>query len=133
MTMISIIHIFAQLLFEHETIKVDRGYVSTNGWDPTSEILNLKGDWKLYWGQLLSPEDVTDNLPNEYIYLPGYWKWIKTSHGYCTIQLKIDVSNISNVDKFGIYIPYIYSSYNVFIDNQLVSSLTLHRDMKVRT
>ncbi|MDW7674560.1 MAG: 7TM diverse intracellular signaling domain-containing protein [Bacillota bacterium] len=91
-------------------------------------IVSLKGEWEFYWQQLLTPEDFHNrNLAgeNETITVPSTWNNHKvkgkeiTGIGYGTYRLLV---NASGNQMLGVKIPKIFTSYNLWINGELVAT-----------
>jgi len=100
------------------------------------EIIDLRGDWRFYWNQLLSPEDLQEDLGQLTAYVPMEAGWRKPELaqldlprlGSATYQLKLKLAPLKT---FGLMIPAINSASRVWIDKLLVQDygkVTLNPD-----
>ena len=97
------------------------GVLDLQSWDfEIDGIVDLKGEWGFYWDQLLSPKD--DFSSKETFILPNIWNSYFNpdidydANGYATFTLDIH----TKPGEYGLIIPYIYSSYRLFLNGKLV-------------
>lgn len=92
-------------------------------------LLQLDGEWEFYNGKFLTYEEIQSQAYEEdkiIVDLPSKWNNYITekgemgSSGYGTFRLKVKMTKAYKKD-FGLYIQRIYSSYKVYIDDQLVA------------
>lgn len=83
----------------------------------------LNGEWNFYWGEQLTLDQFSTQ-PAHTIELPRLWNNYEldgnplSSFGYATYHLRI-LLNTSDIGKTkAIYIPFIHTSYTLYIDNQ---------------
>jgi diguanylate cyclase (GGDEF)-like protein len=90
-------------------------------------LVQLKGDWLLYWNQLLQPKDIESGAGKltGYIDMPSNWykhtvngEYLPRT-GYATFALDLKISDYNEVK--GLIIPVMYSNYKLWIDDQLVA------------
>ncbi|WP_170133002.1 sensor domain-containing diguanylate cyclase [Saliterribacillus persicus] len=105
------------------------GELDLSEWKHEDKLIQLNGEWKFYWKQLLNPEDFSEGSSNSearIIDLLGIWNdpSIKdkplSNDGYATYRLK--VSNTTLNEVLSLKIPYMYSSYKLWVDGQLMAT-----------
>ncbi|MBA7555922.1 hypothetical protein ES705_48615 [subsurface metagenome] len=119
-----------------------QGILDLKNWDLEEKgIVNLNGEWEFYWEKLLKPDDFTaKSIPemNGFIEVPRIWnryevkneagtgKRILGGDGFATYRLTIILNdrNISPVsgECIGLKIPYMSTSYRMWINGKLISS-----------
>jgi hypothetical protein len=86
--------------------------------------LDLSGEWAFYMRQLISPEKFTATIdePGDFVSFPMTWNDInksrKPGEGYGTFHCRI----LIKPGLYAIELPHFYSSYNLWINNELISS-----------
>jgi len=83
----------------------------------------LRGEWRFFWHQLLSPEQLPQALAQEPIYwsVPGGWNQFKEpgsraavgGHGYATYLLRVD--GINHIAQPSLTLPFASSSYKLWV------------------
>nr|WP_309099954.1 HD domain-containing phosphohydrolase [Fredinandcohnia onubensis] len=87
---------------------------------PSDDNINLAGNWDFYPHQLLSPHDDLNSkmkLSKEKMSVPGYWP---QSTGYGTYQLVVHFPKEKVGQTAAIYVPQIFSAYQLWINHDLV-------------
>lgn len=91
-------------------------------------IVSLDGQWEFYWQELLTPEDfqkTSTTAKKELITVPMAWnKYVingeqLSGDGYATYRLLI---NTPKDQILGIKIPRIFTSYNFWVNGELITS-----------
>jgi hypothetical protein len=105
------------------------GTLDLTDWDwEQNGTIDLNGQWEFYWQELLTPEDfkaANVSKKKDFITLPGAWNKYKfneeelSGDGYATYRLLI---NHPNDEILGIKIPRIFTSYNLWINSELIAS-----------
>lgn len=114
------------------------GILDLTNWDWAQDgLTSLDGQWEFYWQELLSPEDFKKPdkiLKRELITVPMAWNKFKidgselSGDGYATYRVLI---NTSGDQILGLKIPRIFTSYNLWLDGELIASNgTVARDKK---
>jgi len=79
---------------------IENGFLDLSSWNFEKDgLVNLNGEWEIYWEKLLDPKDFesTDSLKAEYINVPGGWARQSSEGqsyselGYATYRLKIKI------------------------------------------
>lgn len=106
------------------------GVLDLTDWDWQQDgILPLNGQWEFYWHTLLTPDDFKDEEPilnRNLITLPRAWNKYEinrrklTGAGYATFRLLI---RHSTDQILGIKIPRIFTSYRLWANGELLSSV----------
>ena len=98
---------------------------SVNLNDP-DQVLKLDGKWEFYWEELIAPTQFITARPRPaYIDVPSLWNdhYHKgkelTGEGYATYRLRVLLDNAPPF--LSIELPNVYTSYNLFINGNLVS------------
>ncbi|KOA20678.1 aerobic respiration control sensor protein ArcB [Clostridium homopropionicum DSM 5847] len=105
------------------------GVLDLTSWDfYTNGDLSLKGEWEIYWGQLLTPKDFEETSKNKpnltgYIKVPSKWKVdsegdIFPKQGFATYRLVIKMNHVKDI--FGIKTKNIRMSNKIYADNLLI-------------
>ena len=86
------------------------------------EAIQLEGEWEFYWNQLLAATDTISSGKKVYAYFPMIWNQLPntSSFGYATYKLTILLP--SSYPTLAISIPDLYTSYDLFINNELIAS-----------
>lgn len=94
----------------------------------TENIIKLDGEWDFYWHQLLTPSDfsrLSDSIKPNKIAVPLSWTDVAdksySTHGYATYRLKVLLPN--KKQKYGIFIPKIWSASKVWVNDSLVHEI----------
>ncbi|SCY90340.1 diguanylate cyclase [Alkaliphilus peptidifermentans] len=104
----------------------EEGVLNLEDWDHKKEgIVELKGEWELYYGQVLNYKDFKEtNIPvmTSFINLPEEKNDYKTNQqGYSTHRLIIRTSENNDGLEMGIFIPYSIISHRLMINNEIIS------------
>lgn len=106
--------------------EAQKGVLDLTTWDFSKNgISTLNGEWEFYWNQLIEPQEFNSELSPSFISFPGVWNDIEikgeniSGQGYATFRLKI-INNLKE-QKLGIRIPYHFTAYNLWINEELVS------------
>ena len=109
--------------------EASKGVLNLSGYSLSSgSTISLNGEWEFYWKELLTISDFKNQRikHDAYIELPNLWDNIKTSDietepfGYATHRLVVILNN-HNIE-LGLKIPHTFSSYRLYVDDELVSS-----------
>jgi class 3 adenylate cyclase len=84
----------------------------------------LAGQWELYWGRLLTPEDFrgTASYPRTLVKVPGAWNADGTSFppaGYATYRLVVLLPE-GVPEPLGLYFKGVASSYRLFCNDAMI-------------
>ncbi|HJU45793.1 MAG TPA: 7TM diverse intracellular signaling domain-containing protein, partial [Chitinophagaceae bacterium] len=102
-----------------------KGVLDLRKTDLSNKIITLGGEWKLHWDRFITPKDSQD-IPAIYTSFPGLWKDIIVngkslpSQGYATYELTLLLPE--NRPVLGLEIPDVYSSYNLYVNDSILSS-----------
>jgi hypothetical protein len=97
---------------------VENGVLDARDFDFSSDRLNLAGTWVMFDQKLIAPADINvqEGAP---VTFPQLWNDIrKTGQGTATYHLKVLVDRPG---ELALDIPQIYSSYRLWINNQLIA------------
>lgn len=89
--------------------------------------INLNGEWNFFWSQLLTPQESLVQKRTGTIKVPGIWSQQTVemkrfpATGYATYQLLVKLPPTS--DPLGLKVNDIYSSFDLFTNNQLLLSV----------
>ena len=105
------------------------GVVDLSDWEFEEDgIISLSGDWEFYWEKLLEPADFLEKPQPEktgFIYVPSDWNGYEVNgeelpgYGYATYRLT--VKNLKKNEVMGIIKPELTTSYNLWVDDELLS------------
>ena len=113
--------IFLQVSLVFAQPKAQRGVLDLSNYNfENSGAITLNGEWQFYWEQLIDPDDPIRKMP-ELVSLPHLWNEHEElgSFGYATYKLKLLLP--VSYPKLALTIPDMYSSYSLFIDDQLIA------------
>ena len=118
--------------------KAKQGVLDLTHWDFSKNgISNLNGEWEFYWNQLLETDSIPDNGSPSFVNLPGVWNDFGQNgenlpgQGFATFRLKIK-NNLNN-EKLGLRIPYHFTAYRLWIDDELVAENGVVSDSKLNS
>jgi len=107
--------------------QLKKGYVNLSNWDFKKDgIYKLHGEWEFYWNQLFTPDDLkTNDILKKKLYIEDSKKWIYLKNnnkdikkqGYATYKIIIKIKDDTKI--MAIKVPIIWSSYNIWINNNL--------------
>ncbi|WP_416150276.1 diguanylate cyclase domain-containing protein [Salipaludibacillus sp. HK11] len=114
---------------------VDTSFIAIDGeldlseWDNEKSLINLNGQWDLYWNQLLDPTDFKSESKikqTDVIDIPSVWHTQSLDgeplpkEGFATYRLEVSMNEINEV--MGLKIPYMQSNFNLWIDDKLLAT-----------
>ncbi len=109
----------------YKSLEAVEGVLDLTQWRIEEKAINLDGQWEFYWNQLIDPDKFKNNeRRNEYINLPNSWNGYKmnenksSGEGYATYRLIF----ITDKSRLGIKIPRIFTSYNLWVNEELIGS-----------
>lgn len=88
------------------------------------EAIPLNGEWEMYWGQLLKPEDIAaaTKLVPTYTRLPALWNGstdneeMRSGKGYATYRLRIIFDE--EPPMLALSLPDFYTSYELWVNGE---------------
>jgi hypothetical protein len=83
---------------------------------PIGDEINLISDWKFFPFKLLKPGDPFQSGLD--VILPHLWHWQPQSLGFATYRNVINLPNDLRDRHLAIYMPDVYSSYQIWIDGK---------------
>ncbi len=101
-------------------MKADNGTLDLSKIDIDNRIVNLNGEWEIYWGELLSPQDLenTNNREIQYYKINNEWESLGyPSQGYATFRLKIITKN-SSKKMYSLLIPEVFTAYRLWVNSE---------------
>lgn len=96
--------------------------IDARRWD-FSERLPLKGTWKFFENQLISPDRVNTQTGSRYLSFPALWNDQREDGkgvGYATYSLTIILPD--SLEKMALEIPQMYSSYSLWVNSELLTT-----------
>jgi len=95
----------------------------------TSQPVPLRGEWQLYWQQLLQSEAFDKELVGTMAIanVPGTWEQQRfhgqqmTSHGYATFRLRIQIN--SEDSELALNLPKMSSAYRLYVNQRLIDEV----------
>jgi 7TM diverse intracellular signalling len=103
-------------------IKAEKGLLDASIFDFKTSRIALHGDWKWYDNQLLNPQTISSGK-FEIVSFPELWNEARLSgsgQGVATYSLVVLVSPATQ--DYAIELPQIYSSYQLWVNNELVGT-----------
>lgn len=105
------------------------GILDLTSWDfYTNGDISLKGEWEIYWGQLLTPEDFEETAKNKpsltgYIKVPSKWKVDSSGDvfprkGFATYRLVVKINPVKDI--FGIKTKNIRMANKIYVNESLI-------------
>ncbi len=103
------------------------GLIDATKWSPQEDgLLDLNGEWELYWNQLLEPEDIHGaSFNKDYVGLPlELTEALKGSEerqvteGYGTLRLNIRIRDLGRL--YGLKFQYFSSANKVWVNGDLL-------------
>lgn len=93
-----------------------------------SKLFFLTEGWAIYQGELLTPDNIDEYTPNQYIDIGDYHTMSFSDHtypehGYTTYRMKIDVSGDDGENVYTLQLPVIYSAYHLYINGDLLLTI----------
>lgn len=89
----------------------------------SGKLVNLDGEWSVYWNQFLSPDSPDSVKPDGFLKVPGSWKGRNTETfknlneaGYCTYRLKIHLGK--KYDSVSFRIRNFRSAYTMYVNGR---------------
>lgn len=92
------------------------------------EIVNLQGEWKFYWNQLIKPEDIEKSKNFDYVEVPKnlkgkiYKDTVISKYGYGTYHLRIIFDSGKKLPLMRLYTKAISTASNVYINGKLIGA-----------
>lgn len=91
-----------------------------------NNIVSLDGEWAFYWQQFLTTDEiekVNQQRTPQYIPVPSNWQDLTNeSYGFATYSLTVTIPDQLLGNVMGIYVPYQYSSYSLWVDGVRIAS-----------
>lgn len=93
------------------------------------QVLKLEGEWEFYWGELLTPEDFSEQTAHkkEWIHAPAVWSMANYSgtktlsnEGFGTYRLIIKINEKNQKKSLSFYVPSVASAFQLFVDGELL-------------
>lgn len=109
--------------------EVTKGQLDLSSWDFEKDgIINLKGSWEFYWGQLVNPQDFSNDssMTPGFITVPAAWNDYSidpdklTGEGYATYRLLITTNHPN--ESLGLEIPKLWTNYRLWVNKNLLAS-----------
>jgi len=105
------------------------GVIDFSNWDLSKDgAVRLDGQWKFYWDQLLEPNELqaVEHKDVVLVSVPNSWDKYKNrnekccDYGYGTYELNMKIKDLGG--QYALKLPYIPSSYKLWVDGELISS-----------
>ncbi len=101
------------------TYRAEEGVLDLKGWNTTDiPFISLKGEWEFFWNQLLSPEDIPQNI-TVCTEVPGIWS--ESSIGYATYRLHVLSDPLEG--SFALRNQSAGTAMNIFVDGKQVVTI----------
>lgn len=104
------------------TPTVQKGFIDLRNIQLNQNTVPISGDWGIYWGQLLTPEDSV-NKPTTYTYFPKHWNYTTlnqqalSAEGFATYTTQILI-NSKEQQNLAIKLPDTYCSFKLFVNGK---------------
>lgn len=103
--------------------EAERGRIDLSRWHfAQNGSVKLNGEWSLYPGQLLSPNELQEGQGGDYIKVPGFWKnhgYLKAGQGHATYRLIVQADAPAPNQLLALYLPFgIESAYKLWINGE---------------
>ncbi len=105
--------------------RVENGVIDLMLWDFEKDgPIQLDGDWRFYWKELLRSIDIKENQPYEKITVPGIWNDFTVNGqkigptGYATYRLQIQLPEAQN--QLGLRLQSIPTNYELEINGKRI-------------
>lgn len=108
--------------------KAVNGVLDLRNWDFKKDgIINLDGQWELYWSKLLTPSDFNSspsktglvNIPGSFSEFNNHGTQLP-GQGYATFRLKVLTNK--NVSVYGVKTEFLQNAYTLWASDQFISS-----------
>lgn len=97
-----------------------KGVIDLRNINLNQKNVALDGEWQFYWHRLLEPSQ-TDTAAYDYTYFPRLWnKQNLPAKSYATY--KVTVLLPANRGELAMFIPDVYTSYNLYINGNLFAN-----------
>lgn len=107
-------------------VNTNRGVLDISDWNfKQNGIISLNGQWEFYWNQLLEPNDFQIAQRVSHLEVPGVWNGHilgnenLSGKGYATFRIRI--KNKLKNEKLGLRVPFHFTAYKLWINNNLVA------------
>lgn len=104
-----------------------KGSLDLSEWDfPHQGIVTLQGQWEMYWGELLSPEELSSASPPRLVQFPGLWKdeggasQQNTAHGQATYRLL--VTTPPTINRLGMLIRCPLAVARIYVNGKEIGA-----------
>jgi hypothetical protein len=102
--------------------KAKNGLLNVSNYDFGSQRLSLSGEWLWTDGELINLEESTDKVKTP-VEFPKIWNEVRSTgigQGVATYTLTILLPK--GLNSYGIELPQFYSSYNLWVNSELLAS-----------
>lgn len=106
--------------------KVINGVIDLRNNDFSQNQIALNGNWAIYWGQLLTPENPVPRQTT-YTYFPKHWNYTELngktlpSKGFATYRVQV-LLNSRLQKNLAIKLPDTYCSFKLFVNGQFFAA-----------
>jgi len=101
---------------------VQKGFIDLRNIQLNQTTIPISGDWGIYLGQLLTPED-SINKPSVFTYFPKHWNYttlnqqVLSAEGFATYTVQILI-NSKEQQNLAIKLPDTYCSFKLFVNGK---------------
>lgn len=102
--------------YNDSDVMADNGQINLSDWDfSEAGVVRLKGNWELFYGELLSPEEVEARTADNYYQIPGNLadQVPGKKQGYMTLHLKVKVPQN---EIYGITFNSMFTASDIWIN-----------------
>lgn len=125
-----IAYFFFQIAFSNLNAQIKNGILDLSIIDITkSESIKLQGECEFYWKQLLSPDDLKNNIQSEpeFVKIPKSWTTYTinnaklTNEGFATYRIVIKKFPDTKRTIYGLKVSSVFSNYKLWINGELLA------------
>jgi len=100
--------------------------IDLSGWETSDGIVDLDGEWDLYWNQLVDPEKINSLQEKPLkVHVPSIWKRANTENmplpnsGYATYRVRVILPESEHPQSLALYVGGVATSYRLWINGEL--------------
>jgi signal transduction histidine kinase/CheY-like chemotaxis protein len=107
-----------------QTKAAKKAVLDLSDWNPEESNIDLSGEWKFYWKQLIPPNSSTGTF--EYVQFPHMWQDIEKeseenqAFGYASYKLQIIMPSTDDILAFQLH--DFYTAYSFYLNGELIAS-----------
>lgn len=108
-----------------------RSVMDLTAWNFADDgVVSLTGQWRMYWRQLLTPDDFADRSAHRvsaFVPVPGIWNDYRLdgqrlpNSGYATYRLIVKLSPAMAAKPKSLYMPSVATAYRLWVNGELAA------------